>query len=105
MSKIRLSEINNFGPVTLPEIESLGFKFVDDLQRIGFEEVCRKWVKHFPDRLNANAFLGVIATIEGLTWTKATPSMRAEARNLARTLRIENGIAAARSGKGRKPKP
>jgi hypothetical protein len=99
---MKLSQVKNFGPVTLPEIESLGFKYVEDLQRIGFEEVCRKWVKHFPDRLNANAFLGVIATIEELTWTKATPSMRADARNLARILRAENGIKTSSAKRSRK---
>ena len=91
MAKKRLSDVKNFGPVTLPELESLGFQFVEDLQRVGFEEVCRKWVEYFPERLNANAFLAVIVTIGEITWTKATPSMRAEARSFARMLRTERG--------------
>lgn len=91
MAKLKLSEVKNFGPVTLPEMESLGFQFVEDLQRVGFEEVCRKWVEYFPERLNANAFLCVIATIGEMTWTKATPSMRAEARSFAKMLRKELG--------------
>jgi hypothetical protein len=84
-----LSDIKNFGPITLPEINSLGFKYVEDLESVGFEEVCRKWVEYYPERLNANAFLGVLATLEGIVWTKATPKMRAQARNLAKRFRKE----------------
>ena len=86
MAKTPLSEVKNFGPVTRPELEAMGLKFVSDLERLGFEEVCRMWVRYFPERLNANAFLGVLATIEGIVWTQATPAMRGEARRLARQL-------------------
>jgi hypothetical protein len=41
-----------------------------DLEDLGWEAVCRKWVEHYPERLNVNAFIGVIATLEGISWTK-----------------------------------
>ncbi len=88
-SKTLLSELKNFGPVTLPELESIGLKHLEDLQRLGFEASCRKWVQHFPERLNANAFLAVLATLEGVLWTKASESMRREARALAQEMRAE----------------
>ena len=89
-NKTELSKVKNFGPVTLPELEAIGFKSVEELQELGAEEVCRKWISYFPERLNANAFLAVVATIEGVVWTKATPGMRGEARRLAAMLRVES---------------
>jgi len=91
-TRTKLSELKNFGPVTLPELKLLGFEFVEDLRRVGFEDVCRRWVERFPERLNANAFLAVLATMEGLVWVKATPAMRKEARRLANEIRSELGL-------------
>jgi len=84
-----LSKVKNFGPETLPELESLGLNTLEDLQDFGWEEVCRKWVESYPERLNANAFVGIITAIEGSTWMKATASQRAQARNFAKKLKLE----------------
>lgn len=92
MKKTPLREVKNFGPVTLPEFEAMGFRYLQQLEEVGFEAVCRKWVSYFPERLNANAFLGVIATLEGVVWVDATPAMRAKAKHLASQLRNEFGI-------------
>lgn len=86
-----LSELINFGPVTLPELESVGFKTLKDLRELGWEEVCRKWVEFYPERLNANAFIGIIATLEGVVWTKISASQRAKARALVKKLKMEMG--------------
>jgi hypothetical protein len=84
-----LKGIKNFGPVTLPELESMGLKTLEQLRAIGWEDVCRRWVEYYPERLNANAFLGVLASIEGIIWTQATPEHRALARQLVAELRSE----------------
>lgn len=84
-----ISKLVNFGPVTLPEIESLGFHNLRDLRKMGWEDVCRKWVENYPERLNVNAFIGIIATLEGIPWTKITPSQRSSARSLVNHLRRE----------------
>jgi hypothetical protein len=89
--KTKLSEVKNFGPVTLPELESLGLVFVEDLQRLGFERVCRMWVEKFPERLNANAFVAVLSTIEGVVWVNATQNIRSQARSLTQVIRAELG--------------
>ena len=73
-----LSRLVNFGPVTLPEFEAMGLKTFGQLEDLGWEEVCRKWVENFPERLNVNAFIGVIATLEGIAWTRVSASDRAK---------------------------
>jgi hypothetical protein len=81
----------NFGPVTLPEFAAIGITTVDQIERLGAEEVCRRYVEHFPSRLNVNAFVGVVATLEGVPWTRVSPGGRALARRIADTLRAEFG--------------
>lgn len=99
---IPLKKVKNFGPVTLAEFESMGIYYLEEIEEMGFEETCRKWIEHFPDRLNANAFLGIACVIDGTTWTKATPTHRAMAHSLVSELRREMGMAPA--ARRRKPK-
>lgn len=87
-----ISELINFGPVTRPEFESLGLKTIGDLRRLGWEDVCRRWVKAYPQRLNVNAFIGVLATLEGMAWTRVSSSQRRLARALVNELRAERGL-------------
>ena len=91
-----LASIVNFGPVTLPEFAALGITTVDQIERLGAEETCRRYVERFPARLNVAAFLGVVATLEGVPWTKISPGGRALARRIADTLRAEFGAVPAR---------
>lgn len=88
-----LAEVVNFGPVTLPELAAVGITTVDQIERLGAEETCRRWVEGFPARLNVNALLGVVATLEGVAWTKVSPEGRALARRIAAVLRAEFGRA------------
>lgn len=87
-----LNRVKNIGPVTLAEFKSMGLTTLEQVRRLGFEEVCRKWVQHYPERLNANAFVGVICSIEDTVWTKATVAQRREAHAMAKTLRQESGL-------------
>lgn len=84
-----LSRIVNFGPVTLREFKAMGLATFGQLEDLGWEGVCRQWVEQFPERLNVNAFIGVIATLEGISWTQVSTSDRAKARGLANLLRRE----------------
>lgn len=97
--KIPLSKLINFGPVTLSEFESMGIKTFGQLEAIGWENVCRKWVEYYPERLNVNAFIGIIATLEGISWTKITLSDKAKARNLVNELRQEYGMPPTKTPK------
>jgi TfoX/Sxy family transcriptional regulator of competence genes len=91
-----LSRLVNFGPVTLPEFKTMGLTTYGELEDLGWEAVCRKWVENFPERLNANAFIGVIATLEGISWTRVSASDKARARGLVNELRREYGIPATK---------
>ncbi len=81
--------VKNIGPVTLAEFEAMGIQTIEQIQKIGFERFCRKYVSFFPERLNANAFLGIICSIEGTVWTKATENQRAKAHSLVAEMRKE----------------
>ncbi|MGE3975163.1 MAG: TfoX/Sxy family protein [Bdellovibrionales bacterium] len=87
-----LSQIKNFGPVTRAEFNSMGITTLEQVKKIGFEEMCRKYVMYYPERLNANAFLGIICSIENTVWTQATPKQRSMARQMAQFLRREYGL-------------
>ncbi len=87
-----LSKVKNFGPVCLNEFEAMGILSLEQIQRLGFEQTCRKWVDHFPSRLNANAFVGILCALEGVVWTKATQNQRKTAHALVKKLKSELGL-------------
>jgi hypothetical protein len=91
-----LSQLVNFGPVTRPELEAIGVRTLGEMRKIGWEDVCRRWSENFPERLNVNAFIGVIATIEGIVWTKITDGQRAQATRLVNNLRSELNLPPTR---------
>ncbi|HEX4923625.1 MAG TPA: hypothetical protein VFV50_06045 [Bdellovibrionales bacterium] len=91
--------MKNFGPVCSAELKAIGLEYFDQVQELGFEETCRLWVQSFPERLNANAFLGIASALDETVWTKATPSHRAAAHNLVRLLRAEQGLPPAKRPK------
>lgn len=87
-----LSKLINFGPVTLPEFKAMGLSTYGQLEDLGWEAVCRKWAENYPERLNVNAFIGVIATLEGISWTRASASDKAKARRFVNELKAEYGL-------------
>ena len=90
-----LDRVVNFGPVTLPEFAAIGITTVDQIERLGAEETCRRYVERFPERLNVNALVGVVATLEGVPWTKVSPGGKALARRIVDDLAAEFGPARA----------
>lgn len=86
---IPLSDVINFGPVTLAEFESMGITTLDQIEDLGLEEAARRWVEYYPERLNVNAFIGLIATLDGISWSKVSANQRSRARALANLLRRE----------------
>lgn len=45
----------NFGPVTLPGFAAVGVTTLDQIERLGADEVCRRYVERFPERLNGDS--------------------------------------------------
>ena len=91
-----LSKVKNFGPVTLAEFESIGIDTLEQIKKMGWEETCRQWVQYYPERLNANAFVGIITAVDGITWTKATSEHKAEVRRLVAEFRREHNMPPAK---------
>lgn len=88
-----LKKVKNFGPITSGELNSVNIVTIGQIRKLGFEETCRKWVEYYPERLNANAFLGIICSIENTVWTKATAEQRKKAHSMTRLLRSEFGLS------------
>ena len=97
-----LKKVKNFGPVTLGEFESMGILFFDQIEKLGFEETCRLWVQYYPERLNANAFLGIACALDKIVWTCATPEHRQLSHKMVSTLKSELGLPIT---KKRGPRP
>ncbi len=89
MNQKKIKETKNFGPVTSAELESMGIIYLDQIEKMGTEDFCRLYVQYFPERLNANAFLGVICALDNTVWTKAKVQHRVMAHNLVKKLKIE----------------
>ena len=87
-----LSKVKNFGPVTTVEFEAMGLKTLEQVVELGFEDTCRRYVLYYPERLNANAFIGVICAIEDTVWTQATERQRKLARDLVKLMKYELGV-------------
>lgn len=98
-----LSRVKNFGPVTRAEFESMGLTTLEQVKNLGFEDTCRRWVQYYPERLNANAFIGVICSIEDTVWSKATLQQRREAHAMVRELRFESGLPPAKKNPTSRP--
>lgn len=97
-----LKGIINFGPVTLQEFEAMGITTLEQLQELGWEETCRRYVQYFPERLNANAFFGVIAALQGVAWNKLSLAKRADANRLVSELREQLGLPKVKKAARRK---
>lgn len=102
MSSTPLRSVKNFGPVTVVEFEAMGIHHLEQIETMGFEEICRMWVQYYPERLNANAFIGIICALDGAVWTKATPAHRRAAHEMVALLRRESGLAPAKPARSRK---
>jgi TfoX C-terminal domain len=86
-NKTLLKNVKNFGPVTLAEFESIGLTSLEQIEELGFEESCRRYIETYPKRLNANAFLAILCALERTVWTQATPSQRAAAHRMTKKLK------------------
>ena len=94
--RIPLKGLKNFGPVTFTEFDSMGILYLDQIEKMGFEDTCRMWVQYYPERLNANAFLGIACALDGVVWTNATALHRGMARSLVSAMRKEFGLPQAK---------
>ncbi len=81
----------------------MGITTLEQIQDLGFEEMCRKYIEYYPDRLNANAFLGIICSLDGTVWTKASLGQRRQAAVMVDLLRRELGLPPRSARKRERP--
>jgi hypothetical protein len=79
------------GPITSAELHSIGIESVESLIAMGWEEAFLRWIEAYPERLNLNAAVGLIAAIEGIPWLEVHPNDKARARVFIDGLRRERG--------------
>lgn len=69
---------------------SLGVHYLDQIESLGWENFCVRYVEHFPHRLNLNAFTAIIGALEDQDWRKIDPDLKLRARQLIG--RIKKGL-------------
>jgi hypothetical protein len=78
--------------ITEVELESLGLGSSTRIAKMGWEEAFLRWVEAYPERLNLNAAVGLIAKAEGTSWLKVRASEKERARVFIDALRRERGL-------------
>lgn len=77
-----IEHARNLGPVSASEMEVLGIYYLDQIEKIGWEDFCIQYVEMFPHRLNLNAFAAIIGAIEDVDWRKVDPDLKFQAKKL-----------------------
>ena len=87
--RIPVAEARNLGPTSAAEMQAMGIYYLDQIEEIGWEEFCIRYVELFPHRLNLNAFTSIIGALEDQDWRQVDPFLKTEAKALIR--RIKSG--------------
>jgi hypothetical protein len=77
----------NFGPVCTPELRAVGIDSEDAIRKLGWEEAYLRWVDRFPNRVNVNAAVAMLAAEQGISWLRVSPADKGRARALVKRLR------------------
>ena len=82
-----ISDGRNLGPITEAELGSIGLNSIEQIQALGWEEVCIRYCEAYPERLNLNAFTAIIGAIVDQDWRRIDPDLKSQARVLLRHLK------------------
>jgi len=83
----RISEARNLGPVTEKELASIGITSLEQMKKMGWEEVCLQYIYSFPKRLNLNLVCAVIGAITDKDWRRLNRKDAEAARKFIEALR------------------
>lgn len=89
------------GPITAPELVTIGIETVERLAALGWQEAFVQWVEAYPERLNVNAAVGLAAAELGVSWLKLPAAEKARARALVDAIRAEWGLKGRGARRGR----
>jgi hypothetical protein len=87
--KTPLKDIKNFYPALANEIGSLGYHYLEDLKKEGWEKVCIRYAKVFPERLDVKIFILLAAGMQGMPKRRASEEMKKSAQELVRRIKSE----------------
>ena len=87
--RIKIEDAKNLGPVSAAEMQALGVEYLDQIEEMGWEEFCIRYVELFPSRLNLNAFTAIIGALHDQDWRSVDPGLKSEAKQLI--ARIKKG--------------
>ena len=88
--RVPIKDARNLGPKTADELEALDIFFLDQLEKMGWEESCILWAENFPHRLNLNAFTAIIGAIEDQDWRQIDSDLKRQAKQLVHRLKSGN---------------
>jgi hypothetical protein len=89
------------GLITSGELASIGLGVVEAITAMGWEEAFVRWVEAYPERLNVNAAVGLIAAVRRVPWLDVDDADKAHARSLVDALRRERGMPPRAPGRRR----
>lgn len=83
----KVSEGRNLGPVTEKELNSIGIMSIEQMKKLGWEEVCLQYIYAFPDRLNLNVVYAVIGALTDRDWRRLDPKHTETAKKFIKALK------------------
>ena len=83
----RFAAIAGFGPVCTPELRAAGIDSSEQIRQLGWQEAYLSWIARFPERINVNAAVAMIAAEQNVRWLDVSPEDKERARSLVRRLR------------------
>lgn len=80
--KTPIEEGKNLGPLTGIELRSIGVETVEQLKRLGWEDVFQKLIQMYPQRCNLNMIYSLAGAVHDLPRRQLDPDLKAECRIL-----------------------
>ncbi len=79
---MKISECRNLGPKTQEQFEAIGIHSFEQLEELGWEEVCLRFNEYYPGLINLNLVTAVIGAIHDQDWRKVDPHIKKQAKQL-----------------------
>ncbi len=98
--KTPLKKVANITPALVIEFEAMGYHTLEDLQKIGWEKLCRAFAKTHTSRFNPEFFSLLYAIVNDIPLRKVTKEKIKSAEKLCK--KIKAGDQAGFAKKSRK---
>ena len=88
LKKTPISEARNLGQVSEFEFATLGVHYLEDIEAIGWQEFCVRYIEMYPNRLNLNAFTAIIGALYDQDWRTIDSYLKLKARQLIKQIKM-----------------